>query len=143
PPLSDNVRSAIWWEGLFYILTAGIAGALANIVGSRLEAGHNYWAMVAAVVPLVGHTTKLRLHRGVHRVLGTLVGLVLMALLIVLNPPLWLPLALIGFFQFMAEMLVMRNYFMAQIFVTPLALVGVSVMSGLSTALLYDRMVET
>ncbi|MFY9679660.1 FUSC family protein, partial [Glutamicibacter protophormiae] len=143
PPLSDNVRSAIWWEGLFYILTAGIAGALANIVGSRLEAGHNYWAMVAAVVPLVGHTTKLRLHRGVHRVLGTLVGLVLMALLIVLNPPLWLLLALIGFFQFMAEMLVMRNYFMAQIFVTPLALVGVSVMSGLSTALLYDRMVET
>lgn len=143
PPLSDNVRSAIWWEGLFYILTAGIAGALANIVGSRLEAGHNYWAMVAAVVPLVGHTTKLRMRRGIHRVLGTLVGLVLMALLIVLNPPLWLLLTLIGFFQFMAEMLVMRNYFMAQIFVTPLALVGVSVMSGLSTALLYDRMVET
>ncbi|MFJ2619860.1 FUSC family protein [Glutamicibacter sp. NPDC087344] len=143
PPLSDNVRAAIWWEGLFYILAAGIAGAVANIVGSQLEAGHNYWAMVAAVVPLVGHTTKLRLHRGIHRVLGTLVGLSLVALLIVLNPPLWLLLVLIGFFQFMTEMLVMRNYFLAQIFVTPLALVGVSVAAGLSTNLLYDRMVET
>ena len=143
PPLSDNVRRAIWWEGLFYILAAGTAGALANSIGSRLEAGHNYWAMVAAVVPLVGHTTKLRLHRGIHRVLGTLVGLILMAVVIIFNPPLWILLALIGFFQFMTEMLVMRNYFMAQIFVTPLALVGVSLATGLSTAVMYDRMVET
>lgn len=143
PPLSDNVRTAIWWEGLFYILTAGAAGALANSLGSSLSAGHNYWAMVAAVVPLVGHTTKLRLHRGIHRVLGTLVGLILMVLVILANPPLWMLLALIGFFQFMAEMLVMRNYFMAQIFITPLALVGVSLASGLSTAVMYDRMVET
>lgn len=143
PPLSDNVRSAIWWEGLFYILTAGVAGVIANIVGSRLDAGHNYWAMVAAVVPLVGHTTRLRVRRGVHRVLGTLVGMILMAALVVLNPPLLVLVICIGLFQFMAEILVIRNYLLAQIFVTPLALVGVSLVSGLSTAVMYDRIVET
>lgn len=143
PPLSDNVRQAIWWEGLFYVLTAGTAGALANIVGSQLSVGHNYWAMVAAVVPLVGHTTTLRVRRGIHRVLGTLVGMILMALLIIFNPPLWALVACIGLFQFLAEMLVMRNYFMAQIFVTPLALVGVSLVTGLSTTVIYDRVVET
>lgn len=143
PPLSDNVKSAIWWEGLFYILTAGAAGALANIVGSRLDAGHNYWAMVAAVVPLVGHTTKLRVRRGVHRVLGTLVGMILMVGLVFSNPPILVLVIFIGLFQFMAEMLVIRNYFLAQIFVTPLALVGVSLANGLSTAVMYDRIVET
>lgn len=143
PPLSDNVRKAIWWEGLFYILTAGVAGVLANTVGSRLEAGHNYWAMVAAVVPLVGHTTSLRIRRGVHRMLGTLVGMILMALLIYLNPQIWILLAFIALCQFLAEMLVMRNYFMAQIFITPMALVGVSLVTGLSGAVMYDRVVET
>lgn len=143
PPLSDNVRKAIWWEGLFYILTAGVAGALANTVGSRLEAGHNYWAMVAAVVPLVGHTTTLRIRRGMHRMLGTLVGMILMAILIYLNPQVWVLLAFIGLCQFLAEMLVMRNYFMAQIFITPMALVGVSLTTGLSGAVMYDRVVET
>ena len=143
PPLSDNVRKAIWWEGLFYVLTALAAGAAANLIGGHLEAGHNYWAMVASVVPLVGHTTRHRVQRGMHRVLGTVVGLVLMALVVLMNPPLWILMVLIGFFQFLAELLVMRNYFMAQIFITPLALVGVSVATGLSTAVMYDRMVET
>ncbi|MDV2979080.1 UNVERIFIED_CONTAM: FUSC family protein [Actinomycetes bacterium ARC8] len=143
PPLSDNVRKAIWWEGLFYILTAGVAGALANTLGSSLEAGHNYWAMVAAVVPLVGHTTSLRIRRGMHRMLGTLVGVILMAILIFLNPQVWILLAFIGFCQFMAEMLVMRNYFLAQVFITPMALVGVSLATGLSSSVMYDRVVET
>ncbi|MGO1229663.1 FUSC family protein [Glutamicibacter arilaitensis] len=143
PPLSDNVRRAIWWEGLFYILSAGVAGALANTVGSRLEAGHNYWAMVAAVVPLVGHTTTLRIRRGMHRMLGTLAGMILMAILIFLNPQVWVLLAFIALCQFMAEMLVMRNYFLAQIFITPMALVGVSLVTGLSGAVMYDRVIET
>ncbi|MCW4465830.1 FUSC family protein [Glutamicibacter sp. MNS18] len=143
PPLSGNVKSAIWWEGLFYVLTAGAAGALANTVGSRLDAGHNYWAMVAAVVPLVGHTTRMRVRRGVHRVLGTLVGMLLMAALVLANPPVLVLVVCIGLLQFMTEMLVIRNYFLAQIFVTPLALIGVSLVSGLSTAVMYDRIVET
>jgi uncharacterized membrane protein YccC len=40
-------------------------------------------------------------------------------------------------------MLVMRNYFLAQVFITPLALVGTSLITGLSTAVMYDRVVET
>ena len=143
PPLSDHVKKAIWVEGLFHLLAAGVAGVLANVVGSRVDAGHNYWAMVAAVVPLVGHTTRLRLRRGWHRMCGTLGGMVLMALLILINPPVWVLIFAIAVFQFATELLVMRNYFLAQVFVTPLALVGVSLATGLSTAVMYDRVVET
>lgn len=142
-PLSRPVRLAIWIEALMYLLAAGLAGAIANLLAPALSTGHSYWAMVAAVVPLVGHTTRHRVRRGVHRILGTLTGIFLMAAVIAFAPPVWVLLAMIGLLQFAAEMLIARNYFLAQIFVTPLALVGVSIGTGLSTTLLYDRMLET
>lgn len=142
-PLSKPVRLAIWIEALMYLLAAGLAGAIANLLAPALSTGHSYWAMVAAVVPLVGHTTRHRVRRGVHRILGTLTGLVLMAAVIAFAPPVWVLLTMIGLLQFAAEMFIARNYFLAQIFVTPLALVGVSFGTGLNTVLLYDRMLET
>ncbi len=142
-PLSKPVRLAIWMEALMYVLAAGLAGTIANVLAPALSTGHSYWAMVAAVVPLVGHTTRHRVRRGVHRILGTLTGLVLMAAVIAFAPPPWVLLAMIGLLQFAAEMFIARNYFLAQIFVTPLALVGVSFGTGLNTVLLYDRMLET
>ena len=142
-PLSRPVRLAIWNEALLYLLAAGLAGSIANLLAPALSTGHSYWAMVAAVVPLVGHTTRHRVRRGVHRILGTLTGLVLMAAIIAFAPPVWVLLAMIGLLQFAAEMFIARNYFLAQIFVTPLALVGVSFGTGLNNVLLYDRMLET
>ncbi len=143
PALSGNVRTAIWWEAFFYVLAAGLAGSIANLLSPALSTGHSYWAMVAAVVPLVGHTTRHRVRRGLHRVLGTLTGIVLMAAIIAFQPPVWVLLILVGLLQVCAELFIARNYFIAQIFVTPLALVGVSVGTGLSTRLLYDRVLET
>lgn len=142
-PLSRPVRMAIWNEAWLYMLAAGLAGFTANLLAPALSTGHSYWAMVAAVVPLVGHTTRHRVRRGVHRILGTLTGLLAMAAVIAMDPPVWALLAMIGLLQFGAEMFIARNYFLGQIFVTPLALMGVSVGSGLDTALLYDRMLET
>ena len=59
---------ATWWR-------PGLAGTLATLVGAVAGFGHNYWAMVAAVVPLVGHTTRHRVGRGVQRIIGTVLGL--------------------------------------------------------------------
>lgn len=130
-------------EGVGYLVAAGLAGSAAALLGPALSTGHPYWAMVAAVVPLVGHTTAHRIRRGLHRVLGTLVGLGLMALIVVAHPPVWALILVIGAAQFAAEMFVTRNYFIAQIFVTPLALVGVSLVTGPSVQLFYDRALET
>lgn len=143
PALSKSVRTAIWWEAFFYVIAAGLAGSIANLLAPTLFTGHSYWAMVAAVVPLVGHTTRHRVRRGIHRVLGTLTGIVLMAAIIAFQPPVWVLLVLIGLLQVCAELFIARNYFIAQIFVTPLALMGASIGTGLSTKLLYDRVLET
>ncbi len=67
------------WRGL--VLEAGVhglaafmAGALTIPIAGALGASHHYWAMVAAVVPLAGHSTRHRVRRGVHRILGTSIG---------------------------------------------------------------------
>jgi len=142
-PLKPVVRRAIWIESIGYVLAAAVAGAIAHALAPLLSTEHTYWAMVAAVVPLVGHTTRDRVARGVHRVLGTVVGLGAMAVIIWWAPPTWVLLLLIGLLQFGTEMLIIRNYFWAQVCVTPLALTGVSLAQGLHASLLYDRIIET
>lgn len=142
-PLAAGEQRALWGQALGHLVAAGVAGTIAHLLQPSLGIEHTYWAMVAAVVPLVGHTTRDGVARGIHRVLGTAVGLVVMALVIWVDPPLWSLVLIIGLFQFATEMLVIRNYFWAQVCITPLALIGVSLSREPSAALLYDRIVET
>jgi hypothetical protein len=142
-PFSARMRRAIWQEGLANLTAAGLAGAVAALVADPLNMGHIYWAMVAGVVPLAGHTTGKRMVRAVHRVLGTAVGLGVMALIILLQPAPWLAVVLIGLSQFAVECFVIRNYFWGMVFVTPLALIGTSLGRQMDFDVLYDRAVET
>ena len=80
--------------------------------------------MVAAVVPLVGHTTRHRVSRGLQRIMGTALGLVLLAGILLLQPDPWQTVLIIAACQFGAEMFIARQYVLAQVFVTPLALIS-------------------
>lgn len=97
----------------------------------RGTGSHHYWAMVAAVVPLAGHSTRHRVARGLHRILGTFTGIALMLGIMALHPPLVAVAVLMAVFQYGAELYIARNYFFAQTFVTPLALLGTSIGGGL------------
>jgi len=139
----DEKRAAVF-EGLGYLVAAGLAGALATWAGSRLGFGHNYWAMVAAVVPLVGHTTRHRVRRGMQRIIGTVLGLGVMAGILLLGLQPWQTVLVMALCQFGAEMFIIRQYLLAQIFVTPLALVSTLLVVPASPAvLLRDRIIET
>lgn len=126
-----------------HVLAVLAAGALAIAITPHLQAKHRYWALVAAVVPLVGHSTRHRVARGLHRILGTAVGIGLLAVLLWVSPPVGVIVLLMGVAQFGAEMFINRNYFFAQAFVTPLALLGTSLGKDVTADLLYDRLVET
>lgn len=137
-------RRAIWLESLGYLVAAALAGTVATIVGQALGFGHNYWAMVAAVVPLVGHTTRHRVARGLQRILGTVVGLLVLALIVAARPQAWAVVVLIALCQFGAEMLIARQYFLAQVFVTPLALMSTLLVVRVDPlGLLHDRFIDT
>jgi uncharacterized membrane protein YccC len=140
---ADERRTA-WLEGLGYLVAAGLAGALATWAGQWLGFGHNYWAMVAAVVPLVGHSTRHRVSRGVQRIIGTVLGLALLAAILLLGLAPWQTVLVIAACQFGAELFIARQYVLAQLFVTPLALIStLLVVPASPTVLLRDRIIET
>ena len=143
-PLTPAEKRTALLESIGYLVAAGLAGTLATLLGERLGFGHNYWAMVAAVVPLVGHTTRHRVSRGLQRIVGTAIGLVLLAGILLLQPLPWQTVMVIAACQFGAEMFIARQYVLAQIFVTPLALVSTLLVAPSAPGiLLRDRISDT
>lgn len=101
--------------------TAGVAGTLLGV-------DHANWAMAAAAVPLAAahrstslHPTPRRvLDRSLHRIGGTLAGLVVTALLLAAHPsPAWLALVAVAFL-FPTELFMSHHYGVALGFFTPL-----------------------
>lgn len=122
------------------VVAAGSAGAVATAAGL----GHPYWATVAAVVPMAARNTTERLQRAQHRVIGTGAGLVLAAGLLPLRLSTVGLVALLAALQVLAELFVGRNYALALVFVTPLALLIGQLGQRLPEGpLLRDRAVET
>lgn len=140
PQLTAAQRRFIFDDAVRYAVAAAVAGSIATQMGI----GHNYWAMVAATVPLVGQSVAHRIERGVHRILGTFGGLAVTALLLVPDSnPLYLVIV-VALLQFMAEMFIARHYSLAQLFVTPLALVMTQLAHPSEpSALIADRGTET
>ncbi|MCC3280374.1 FUSC family protein [Arthrobacter sp. zg-Y40] len=140
PRFSPAQRRLIYIDGLQYAVAALLAGSIATMLGI----GHNYWAMVAATVPLVGQTARHGVYRGLQRILGTFAGLVLTALILFPNLEPWQMVLVIAACQFGAEMLIARQYALAQAVVTPLALVSTELAHPSNPVeLLRDRGIET
>ncbi|GAA2537212.1 FUSC family protein [Mycolicibacterium diernhoferi] len=101
----------------------GIAVALAGLAALLLVSDHTYWAMAAAVLMLhQGLNWARTVARGIERLAGTLIGLGLAAAILSWQPQGWWLVALIALLQFTIEMFVVRNYAVAVVFITPLAL---------------------
>ncbi len=112
-----------WSPVLLATVRVGIATAIAGAVGQALDLERTYWAMAAAVLMLhQGLDWTRTLQRGIERSGGTLVGLVLAGAILSLHPEgLWLA-ATMMVLQFTIEMLVLRNYALAVVFITAVAL---------------------
>lgn len=135
-------------RGEVRLRTHALPSALAVLVaGSMATAGgigHPYWAMVSAVVPLAARSRTAQVVRGVHRVVGTAVGLVVAGLLLALDPGGLVLVLLVVALQVTAELLIGRHYAVALVAITPLALLMVHLAAPTSTPeLLVDRGVET
>lgn len=97
---------------------AGIAGGVALALGLEKPA----WAMVAAVVPVVGTTTGGQMVRAGHRTVGTLLGVLIAGALFWHEPSALVSALLVGLLLFGAELLMTRNYALALLCVTPVAI---------------------
>lgn len=136
PPIGS-----VAWE---MTATVGVAALLAGVVGALLIGTHWYWAMVGAVAAVGGAHVTARLIRGVQRLVGTLLGVLIAAGLLALDLPPWIVLLVAVALQAGAELFVGRNYGIAMLFITPLALLMVSLASPVAPEmLLRDRVIET
>ncbi len=104
-------------------LRVAVASAVSGFVGWMTNIEHSYWITAAAVLMLYqGLDRATMLQRAVQRVGGTLIGTALAGAVLYLHPEgLWFA-ATIAMLQFIIEMLVLRNYGLAVVFITAIAL---------------------
>jgi hypothetical protein len=142
-PMGDAIGGAV--EGATrYALQSGLGVLLAGVVATSAGIGRPYWAMVSAVVPLVARDLTAQVTRGLHRVVGTGLGLLVAWALLALDVRGLALVLLVAVLQAGAELVVGRNYALALVCVTPLALLMVHLVVPVPTGeLLRDRGVET
>ncbi|RKO20858.1 FUSC family protein [Pseudarthrobacter phenanthrenivorans] len=133
-----------------YMAAVGAAGGIGVLSGS----GHPHWAMAAAAVPLAGADLPSSVRRGIHRIVGTFVGLVVTAAVILPVP--WslaglfpgrqaVVLALLVIvFQFTTELFMTRHYGLAMVSFTPVILLMTQLAHPSDPGvLILERAVET
>lgn len=105
------------------LLRVAIAALLAGGLASLLDLERAYWAVAAAVLLLFqGFDWVRMLAHSTERLLGTWVGLLLGGAIIAWHPQGLALVLVVMALQFCVEMLVMRNYAIAVVFITGAAL---------------------
>ncbi|WP_143054882.1 FUSC family protein [Nocardioides luteus] len=125
--------------------TAVVAAVVvAGTVSTALGLSHTYWAMVAAAVPFGVSGLLAQTTRGLQRVIGTLVGLLLAAALLSVSLPALVVAMVVAALQAVTELLVGRHYGLALVSITPLSLLMVQLGHPQPVdALLWSRLAET
>ena len=105
------------------LIVAAMLGTVASwLLALALDVGHPFWAplAVAAVVPALASPDVW--HRTLHLVLGTLAGVAFAAILFSFDPGHLALIAIIVACQAAAELVVVRNFGVALLFLSPLAI---------------------
>ena len=105
------------------VLRVGIAALAVGALGATIHLQRAYWAVAAAVLMLHQGFDWIRtVQRSLQRTLGTWIGLLLAYAILVWHPEgAWLALTVMVL-QFVLQLLVVRNYGLAAIFVTAVAI---------------------
>ncbi|MUM17574.1 FUSC family protein [Mycobacterium sp. CBMA271] len=150
------VRPSIWYRLRRSVrfrshatITAGRVGIAclgAGVLSAAVGLTRPQWAILSALV--IVHLGPDRLHgtvRGLQRFAGTIIGLGLFAVLYQLSLTGYALIAAIATLQFCTELFLPRNYAVAVMFVTPIALLsaGVVTLQGSVTSIVRDRLAET
>jgi uncharacterized membrane protein YgaE (UPF0421/DUF939 family) len=105
------------------------------------------WAAVACAAVLVHDATRPTVRRAGHRAIGTAAGIGVAGFVLAVVPGVLPLVVLVVVLQFVVELLVARNYALAVVFITPLALLqgtlATGQLDGPVAGLLAGRLVET
>ncbi|WP_292054039.1 MULTISPECIES: FUSC family protein [unclassified Brevundimonas] len=117
-PTLRNHLAELWPAILRITIGAAVAGLIAYGMGQA----HPGWAAMGATAALQGVHLHTTFHRALQRVLGTIVGSVVIWMILSQEPSIWTGLVLLVALQLATEVVIGFNYALGQVFVTPMAL---------------------
>lgn len=134
------LRDRALFIGACRVLAASaLAGGFAAVVG--LE--HPLWATMGAMAALQGVNYRHTVARAIQRLLGNVVGALIAAAVLVLDLGYWPVVAVIVLLQTITELFVTRNYAVASIFVTAMALLLTGIGEPLGADIALSRVGDT
>lgn len=126
-------------------LRAAVVTIAGTAIGAAVDPQRTYW-VVGAALGVVGVAVgrRVAVARGLHRMAGTVAGAGVFLLIAPWGVEgLWLA-AVLGLLQLVVELLVVRNYGLALVFITPLVLLLTGAATGeLGTAFVGERVIDT
>ncbi|QFU97564.1 putative membrane protein YvaC [Luteimicrobium xylanilyticum] len=125
-------------------LRTGVGSLVGAVVAQSVGLGHPGWAAVGATAVLQGVSRSHMVVRALHRGAGTAAGAVLAWLVLDAHLSFWVLALVVAALQVVTELIVVRNYAVAMLTITPMALL-MSSLSGVVDAgtLAADRAVDT
>lgn len=122
---------ALTSDSRLLLLRVVIVSIIGVLLGLVVDPERTYWIVGSAVAVIgVAAARRAAFQRGLHRMLGTIVGAGVYILLALLHPAgIWLAL-LLGALQFSIELVVVRHYALALVFITPLVLLLTGAATG-------------
>lgn len=138
PPMPDRR------DVLIHASRYAIAIAAAGTAGLSLGVDHANWAMAAAAGPLAAADVSGRVRRGIHRLGGTFIGLVVAAVLLIPQPSEYVLAICVMALLFPTELFMTHHHAVALGFFTPLIMLMTDLAQPAAPLeLLADRGIDT
>ncbi|WP_226026229.1 FUSC family protein [Streptomyces hyderabadensis] len=99
-------------------LGTAAAGGLAVLLGLQ----HGYWAAISAAAVLHSVNLRTTAQRALQRTIGTVLGVLLALAILAMHPTPVVLAAVVVLMEFLLEYIVVRNYGLGVVFITPIAL---------------------
>lgn len=127
PPLRSglwSLRNALGRDSIVLPAAARIGVAVSGglLLGQLSGADRPYWIALTAAAVLQGSTLLITARRAIERAVGTVIGVVLAAGLVVVDPSQWAIVVGIGVFLFLGHATIGASYVVAMVFLTPMTL---------------------
>ena len=144
PRLFPAARTALLSrDSVNQALRMAAASALAGWAAVVLGLEHPLWASMGAVAALQGLNYSVTVQRSIQRLVGNVLGAVVALALLSMPLGFWPAVAMVIVFQVLAELLVMTNYTLTTIVVTPMALIMTGLGAQLAPAAAFTRVGDT
>ncbi|WP_227803897.1 FUSC family protein [Marinomonas profundi] len=137
---TDTQVNAIILEGALVAFFIALSYAVAVL----LALPNALWVPISCAAILQGATYRIIWHRNIHRIVGTALGMGVAWCLFSLQPNYWMLAFSMILFQFVVELLIVKNYGAAVIFITPLTVIMAEFTSANTTTdvLLLHRLID-